>query len=140
LEGIAYEALGKIALARTSFESARIFLESSAKKQPYDPRIQSTLGLVSAALGRKEDALREGKLAMEMYPVSMDAFIGPAYVNDFAEILMRVGEYEEALDKIEYLLSIPNLNLSVATLQKDPKWKPLRDHPRFKQLIKKYSK
>jgi len=140
LEGIAYEAMGKMDLARTSFESARIFLESSAKKQPYDPRIHSTLGLVYAALGRKEDALREGTLAMEIYPVSMDAFSGPQYVDNFAEILVRVGEYEEALDKIEYLLSIPNLNLSVATLQNDPKWKPLHDHPRYKQLLEKYSK
>jgi tetratricopeptide (TPR) repeat protein len=140
LEGIAYEALGKIDLARTSFESARIFLESSAKKQPDDPRIHSTLGLVYAALGRKEDALREGSLAMDIYPVSMDAFSGPQYVDNFAEILVRVGEYEDALDKIEYLLSIPHMALSVASLQNDPKWKPLHNHPRFKQLLKKYSK
>jgi tetratricopeptide (TPR) repeat protein len=96
--------------------------------------------LVYAALGRKEDALREGSLAMEMYPVSMDAYVGPVYVYNFAEILMRVGEYEEALDKIDYLLSIPQLNVSVATLANDPKWKPLRNHPRFKQIIEKYSK
>ena len=140
LEGIAYEALGKMDLARASFDSARLLLESELEKQPDDRRIQSALGLVYAALGRKEDALRKGRLAMEMYPVSMDAWMGPAYVNNFAEILMRVGEYEEALDKIEYLLSIPNTSLSVASLQKDPKWKPLRDHPKFKQLIEKYSK
>jgi len=140
LEGLAYEALGKKDLARRSFDSAYLWLESELKKQPQDPRIHSTLGLVYAALGRKEDALREGSLAMEMYPVSMDAFRGPAYVTNFAEILVRVGEYEDALDKIDYLLSIPQLNLSVATLQSDPTWKPLHDLPRFKQLLKKYSK
>jgi serine/threonine protein kinase/tetratricopeptide (TPR) repeat protein len=140
LEGMAYEALGKKDLARASFDSARIFLESFVKKQPDDQRIHSNLGLVYAALGRKEDALREGSLAMEMYPVSMDAYVGPVYVYNFAEILMRVGEYEEALDKIDYLLSIPQFNVSVATLANDPKWKPLRDHPRFKQIIAKYSK
>ena len=137
---MAYEGLGKMDLARASFDSARIFLESLAKNQSDDQRIHSALGLVYAALGRKEDALLEGKLAMDMFPVSMDAFVGPAYVNDFAEILMRVGEHEQALDKIEYLLSIPQINMSVASLPNDPQWKPLRYHPRFKQLLKKYSK
>lgn len=66
--------------------------------------------------------------------------MGPAFVDNFAEILVRVGEYEDALDKIEYLLSIPTMSLSVASLQNDPKWKPLHNHPRFKQLLKKYSK
>jgi tetratricopeptide (TPR) repeat protein len=110
------------------------------KKRPQDHRIHSTVGLVYAALGRKEDALREGKLAMEMYPVSKDALLGPAYVNTYAEILVRVGEYEEALEKIEYLLSIPQANISVPTLQNDPQWEPLRNHPRFKQIIEKYLK
>ncbi len=79
-------------------------------------------------------------LPMEIYPASRDAYSGPQYVNDFAEILVRVGEYEDALDKIEYLLSIPFMHLSVVSLQNDLKWKPLHDHPRFKQLLKKYSK
>jgi len=140
LEGRAYEALGKMDLARASFDSSRIFLESLVKEHPDDPRIHRELGLVYAALGRKEDALREGRLAMEMYPVSMDALWGPEYVYNFAEILMRVEEYEEALEKIDYLLSIPQSSFSVATLPKDPRWEPLRDHPRFKQIIEKYSK
>jgi serine/threonine protein kinase/Tfp pilus assembly protein PilF len=140
LEGIAYEAMGKMDLARASFDSARLLLESEMKKRPQDHRIHSTVGLVYAALGRKEDALREGKLAMEMYPVSKDALLGPAYVNTYAEILVRVGEYEEALEKIEYLLSIPQANISVPTLQNDPQWEPLRNHPRFKQIIEKYLK
>jgi len=140
LEGLAYEALGKKDLTRRSFDSAYLWLESELKKQPQDPRIHSTLGLVYAALGRKEDALREGSLAMEMYPVSLDALGGPAFVANFAEILVRVGEYEDALDKIDYLLSIPQLYLSVVSLQSDPTWKPLYDLPRFKQLLKKYSK
>lgn len=140
LEGMAYEAMGKKDLARTSFDSARLLLELELKKQPDDPRIHSALGLVYAALGRKEDALREGSMAMEIYPASRDAYSGPQYVNDFAEILVRVGEYEDALDKIEYLLSIPFMYLSVVSLQNDLKWKPLHDHPRLKQLLKKYSK
>ncbi len=53
-----------------------------------------------------------------------------------AEILVRVGEYEDALDKIEYLLSIPG-EISISLVQLDPRWVPLREHPRFQELLKR---
>jgi serine/threonine protein kinase/tetratricopeptide (TPR) repeat protein len=139
LEGDAYTAMGEMALARVSYNSARLLLEAEVKKSPLDPRIHSSLGLVYAALGRKDDAIHEGSKAMEIYPVSLDALTGPAFVRNFAVILVRVEEYEKALDQIDYLLSIPFLFLSVTSLQKEVIWNPLRDHPRFKQIIEKYS-
>ncbi|MFC2142732.1 tetratricopeptide repeat protein, partial [Acidobacteriota bacterium] len=140
LMGEAYAAMGEMDLARASFDSARLLLEAEVEKSPQDPRIRSSLGLVYAALDRKEDALREGEKAMEIYPVSMDALSGPDYVRAFAEILVRVGEYEKALEQIDYLFTIPSLGPTVASLENDPKWKPLHDHPRYKQILNKYSK
>jgi serine/threonine-protein kinase len=74
-------------------------------------------------------------------PVSLDAYAGPGYVQNLAEILVFVGEYDEAMDKLEYLMSIPaGQFVSISTLRNSPVFDPLRDHPRFKRLLEKYSK
>ena len=137
--GLVYRFLEKLELARNSFDSARILLEKQVKEQPDNPEPHSNLGIAYAGLGRKEEAIREGKLAVELYPVSKDAYLGPVYVNGLAVIHVMVGENEEALDKIEYLQSIPSIYLSVPLLRLSPTWDPLREHPRFKKLLEKYS-
>ena len=138
LKGEAYTAMGEADRALASFEAARLFLEAEVQKSPLDPRIRSSLGMVYAALDRKEEALREGKKAMELYPISLDAFEGPSYVQNFAQILVRVGEYDQALDQIEALLEIPSM-ISVASLQNSPAWEPLWELSRFEQILKKHS-
>jgi serine/threonine-protein kinase len=133
--GLVYRLMNESELAHNSFDSARILLEKEAKDRPDDPRIHRWLGIVYAGLGRKEEAIREGKLAVELYPLSKDAYWGTDFVLDLAQIYVRVGEYDAALDQIEYLLSIPSYTLSVPLLRVDPQWDPLRDHPRFKRLL-----
>jgi tetratricopeptide (TPR) repeat protein len=138
--GEVYQLLNEPELARSSFDSARILLEKRIREHPDNPSFRSFLGLAYGGLGRKEEAVREGKLAVELYPVSKDAMSGPDYVDFLAEIYVMVGEYDAALDQIEYLLSIPYWELSGPLLQIDPTWDPLREHPRFKRLLKKHSK
>jgi len=138
LAGYIHQCMKKAELARTSFDSARILLEKEMKKQPDDPCIHSSLGIVYAALGRKEEAIREGKLAVELYPVSKDALGGPQRVLDLAHIYVILGEYDIAIDKLENLLSIPSW-YSAPLLQLDPKWDLLRQNPRFQRLLEKYS-
>ncbi len=139
LEGLVYHLMGETALARAAYDSARILLEAEVKKQPDDHRVHSSLVIVYAGLGRKDAAIREGQLGVELFPVAKDAFIGPSRVQDLAQIFTMVGEYDAAIDQIEYLLSIPSW-LSVPLLRLDPIWDPLRDHPRFQALIEKYEK
>ena len=133
--GFVYQLLNEPELARSSYDSARILLEKRVREFPDNPDFHRLLGIAYAGLGRKEEAIREGKLAVELYPVSKDAFLGPIYVLYLAQIYVMVGEYDAALDKIEYLLSIPYQYLSVPLLQIDPIWDPLREHPRFKRLL-----
>jgi len=125
-------------LARASYDAARILLEKELKERPEDPRVHSSLGIVYAGLGYKNEAIREGKLAADLYPVSKDAYDGPARLADLALIYVMVGQYDAALDQIEHLLSIPSA-ISVSLLRLDPLWDPLRNHPRFQKLLEKYS-
>ncbi len=66
---------------------------------------------------------------------------GPVYVLNFAYTLILVGEYDKAIEQLEYLMSIPaGQDLSLNSLRFSPWYDPIRDHPRFKRLVEKYSK
>jgi len=92
------------------------------------------LALAYAGLGRKVDAIRLGRQGAELVPVSRDALAGPLMLFALAEIYVLAGEYEAALDQLEYLLSIPSV-VSVALLRLDPLYAPLRGNPRFERLV-----
>jgi len=79
----------------------------------------------------------EGKRALELMPVSKDAYIGPQLHEDLSRIHSSLGELDDAVAELEYLLSIPS-RVSVPLLRLDPRWDPLRDHPGFKALLEKY--
>ena len=137
LSAYVYEYMDEPQHAQIAYKSAESVLETEVKKWPNDPRLHSSLGIVYAALGRTDEAIREGKRAVELLPVSKDAFYGLSYAFDLAHIYTSAGEYDAAVDQIEYLLSIPSW-VSVPWLQIDPRWDPLRDHPRFQALLDKY--
>ena len=86
----------------------------------------------------KDDALREGRKAIELLPVSRDAFDGPSYLEQFAELQARVGNTDEAISILRQLLEMPaGLILSPAVLRLDPAWDSLRNDPRFQKLCEK---
>ena len=138
-EGLAYQLMGRPDRARASYDDARVVLENVLEELPDDARVHSPLGIAYAGLGRKEEAIREGKLAVELYPISEDAIGGPPRVMDLASVYIMVGELDAAMDQIEYLVSIPNGTLSVPYLRLDPQFDSLRSHPRFQRLLDEYS-
>jgi len=131
-----YGLMNRPQLEQVYYDSARIFLEAKLRERPEDTRFHSSLGIAYAGLGRKEEAIREGKLAVELLPVSRDAMSGPTRVENLARIYVMVGEYDAAIDQLEFLLSIPRMDL-YPLLQLDPGWAPLRDHPRFQKLLER---
>jgi serine/threonine protein kinase/tetratricopeptide (TPR) repeat protein len=117
------------------YDSARIILENKVQLRPGEALYHSyDLGIAYAGLGRKEEAIREGKKVLELLPVSKDAFEGPDYVQNLAQIYVMVGDYDSAIDQLEYLLSIPS-DISIPYLRIDPTWTPLRNQPRFQKLL-----
>ena len=137
LAGWAYNLLNDSLSAQSSFESARILLEKALSESPEDPRVRSSLGLAYAALGRKEEAIREGRRAVELYPVTKDALLGTNRIMDLISIHVITGNYDDAIDQITYLLSIPS-SYSMQYFRLIPRMAPVRELPRFKRLIREY--
>lgn len=133
--GFIHNAVGNDDSAFEIFDTARTELEEVRNQNPEDPRIRTSLGQAYAGLGMKEEAIREGKKAMDLMPISEDALAGPDFEIGMAKIYTMVGEYDLALDYIERLLSIPADFISPGMLLVDPDWDPLRDNPRFQEKI-----
>jgi tetratricopeptide (TPR) repeat protein len=129
-----YGYMNENELAKKYYDEGRNILEAKIRQQPDDARFHSALGIAYAGLGRKQDAIREGRLAVELLPVNKDALRGVYRAKDLAQIYVMVGEFDLAIDQIEFLLSIPG-ELSIPLLRLDPVWAPLREHPRFKKLL-----
>jgi serine/threonine protein kinase/tetratricopeptide (TPR) repeat protein len=128
------EYMGNKDLSEKYYEDARRILENKIQSDPNDARLHSSLGIAYAGLGRKQDAIREGKLAVRLLPVSKEAWRGLNRIEDLARIYTMVGEYNLAVEQIEYLLGIPG-EISIPLLQLDPAWAPLRDQSLLKRLI-----
>jgi len=126
---------GDEARARAAYEAARVELEAACKKLPGDARLHSALGLAYAGLGRKDEAVREGKLAAQLCPVERDAWSGPDYRRELARIYAMVGEDGKAVEELRCLLDAPNRWVSAASLAHDPRWASIRGRPEFRALL-----
>jgi len=107
------------------------------KELPDDVRMYSAPGIVLAGLGKKDEAINMGKRAIELLPIEKEAWRGWHRELDLAKIYTMVGEYELAIQKLDYLLSIPG-ELSVPYIKIDPVWKDLLELPRMIVVFKKY--
>jgi TolB-like protein/Flp pilus assembly protein TadD len=138
LEGSIYMLQGDEAKARTALEHARVISEQLLREAPDDPNRHAQHGVVLAALGQKEEAINEGKRAVELLPESQDAFDGPQIAAALAQIYAWTGESDEAFRLLDHLFAIPN-GLTVPMFKLDPAWDPLRKDPRYQALIDKSS-
>ncbi len=137
MKAFIYDFLEQPQLAMAAYEKSAALLEVEIEKWPDDPRYHSSLGIVYAALGRKQEAIRQGKRAVELLPISTDAAYGVPYELDLSIVHVLNGDFDSAIDKIEYLLSIPSW-ISPGWIRMDLRLAPLYNHPGFEQLLKKY--
>jgi TolB-like protein/Flp pilus assembly protein TadD len=129
-----YGLMGRHDLARAYSDSARILLSRKVQEAPDDPRLRTALGIAYAGLGRKQEAIREGLKAVELVPINKEVFKGYHHAWELTRIYIAVGEYDIAIGRLEYLLSVPG-QLTAAWLRMDPGFDPLRSHPRFQRLV-----
>jgi len=132
--GLIYYVMSDKELANTHFQVARQVLEDTLSGSPDDSRLYSSLGIVYAGLGMREEAVVAGNKALAIINITVEAFRGFYRELDMARILLMIGEYDEAIAKLEFLIQQNGL-LSVELLKKDPLWNPLRDIDAFKALI-----
>ncbi len=133
-QAVLHGLLGDRERARVNWDSSRVHLEERVAEHPEDPRFHSALGIAYAGLGRKEEAIREGKLGVALMPPSREALRGVVRVEDLARIYATVGELDAAVEEIETLLDRPGL-MTQHTLRLEPWWRPLHGRPRFEALL-----
>ncbi len=93
------------------------------------------LGVVDAALGNKEDAIREGERAVELMPVSKSSIEGATLMRYLAVIYAWTGEKDRAIEQLAGAAKFPGGYLSYGYLRLNPLWDPLRGDPRFEAII-----
>jgi serine/threonine-protein kinase len=114
---------------------ARDFFEQASNDSPVDPSLQAALGWTYALIGENEKAIAAGRRAVELTPITTDAMSGHTYLIMLAKIYARADEPYLAVKTIHTALTTPGM-ISVASLQLDPDWDPIRDDPRFQELIR----
>jgi TolB-like protein/Tfp pilus assembly protein PilF len=136
-EGLLARMTKDEARARTAFEAARAQQEKIVQAQPdYGPAL-CVLGLIDAALGRKDLALEEGRRAIALTPAEKDVVNGSRVLQYFAITAAWTGEKELALQQLETGLRAPaaSMMLSYGALKLLPFWDPLRGDPRFEKIV-----
>jgi len=133
-EGLVARTRGDQSAARAAFISARKELEKRVREQPEYAEVICALGVTDAALGNKEDAIREGQRAVELMPVSKNAIEGPLLIEYLALIYAWTGEKDLAVKRLDEVATLPSY-LSYGELVLHPRWDPLRGDPRFEKIV-----
>ena len=132
--GLVARSQGDGIAATAAFSEARTKQEQLVREQPdYAPGL-CVLGLIDAALGHKEDALREGRRAIELLPIAKDSINGAHMVEFFAVTCAWIGEKDLALQQLTVAIQNPSF-ISYGQLKLHPYWGTLRGDPRFEKIV-----
>jgi hypothetical protein len=134
LEGVIARMQNDENKAHSAFMAARVEQAEVVRAEPdYAPSL-CVLGLIDAALGRNEDALAEGRRAVELLPVEKDALNGAVIMKYFAMIAAWIGDDDLACKELATAIRYPS-TLNYGQLKLLPFWDPLRGDPRFEKIV-----
>lgn len=137
-------ARGDAEFAHALFEKLMPVWENNVRDHPEQPMDHAALGILYSYLGRKEDAIRESRRAVDLCPESTDAVNGAQLAGKLALVYARTGEIEQAITLIERLLRTPAAavrpafyegGITQAELRLRWQWDPLRSKPRFQKIL-----
>ena len=132
--GLAARVFGDGATAQAAFASAHRVLSGIVQDQADYAEAWSYLGLIDAGLGRKDDAVAEGRRACELRPVAADALNGILLLQNLAQIYAWTGEKDQALEQLRLAARLP-FGINYGELKLHPAWDPLRGDPRFEEIV-----
>jgi TolB-like protein/Flp pilus assembly protein TadD len=121
-------------LAQTALTAARTIFERTTREQPDYAQGWSYLGLTDAMLGRRDEAIQEGKRACEILPFTKDSWVGPVWISNLTAIYTWCGDKDAALEQLEKSVKLPT-GITYGELKTSPDWDPLRGDPRFEKII-----
>jgi tetratricopeptide (TPR) repeat protein len=129
-------ACGDQQKARAAFAAARQKMGAQWGDKPKDdPPYWSDVAKLDAGLGRKEEAIREARRAVELGPIAKDAVNGPVNVAALALVYAWTGERDRALEQLEIVATLPGYGPTYGDLLLNPCWDDLRGGPRFDKII-----
>jgi TolB-like protein/Tfp pilus assembly protein PilF len=133
-EGVIAQLRGDTAVAHSAFTSARVEMAKLVEQQPSYAEALCALGMADAALGYKDDAIREGRRAAELLPVAKDSVVGALLVQNLALIYAWTGEKDLAFEQLTVAAKLPGF-LSYGELRLHPYWDSLRGDPHFEKIV-----
>ena len=95
----------------------------------------AVIAIIDAGLGRKEDAIREARRAVDLVPIAKDSVNGPGHLDNLAQVYAWTGERDRALEQLEIVATIPGPNTSYGDLRFNPRWDDLRSDKRFDKIV-----
>ena len=137
-EGVVAQMRGDKAAAHAAFTITRAEAAKLVAEQPDYPEGLCMLGMADAALGHKDDAIREGRRAVELLPVTKDSLVGVLLVQNLALIYAWTGEKDLACEQLAIAAKLPGF-LSYGELRLHPHWDPLRGDQRFEKIVASFA-
>jgi TolB-like protein/Flp pilus assembly protein TadD/predicted Ser/Thr protein kinase len=134
MEGLIARMVSDEPKARAAFTAARAEQEQLLRAHPDDAGALSVLGSIDAALGRKEEALREGWRATQLLPVEKEPTDGKRMIMGLARIAAWVGDNHLACEQLALAIQPPS-ELTYGQLKLFPWWDPLRGDPCFEKIV-----
>jgi hypothetical protein len=139
-EGLVARMTKDEARAHAAFTTARVAQEKVVKAQPAFGPAWCALGLIDAGLGNKEEALREGRHAIELLPMAKDSVNGAHMIEFFAVVAAWVGERGLACEQLEKTTRMTRgWIVTYGQLKLSPVWDPLRGDPRFERIVASFA-
>src|SRR5438874_1735127 len=133
--GLVARLRGDQPAARAAFADARTQLGQIVRDQPDYAAALCAIGVVDAALGNKEDAIREGQRAVDLMPPSKNAIDGARMIQYLAVSHAWTGDKDRAIERLAEAAKLPGSHVTYGYLRLHPVWDPLRGDPRFEAIV-----
>jgi len=134
-EGQVARARGDKQKAVAAFAAARKKMDAKLGDEAKDAIYLSEVATLDAGLGRKEEAIREARRAVELLPIAKESLNGPTLVTNLALVYAWTGERDRALEQLEKVATIPGEAPTYGDLRFNPCWDDLRSDPRFDKIV-----